>query len=89
LLSGAAGSCLQAQAQDSAAVIEERIEAVFKIVPQNAADLAIPLTRRALARRSASDALCCGAACLLSDRTAGSCPATRDDGARCLVRGSG
>lgn len=50
-LGGAAILCTPAQAQSSAAAIEARIEGVFRIVPGNPVDLAVPLSRRALARR--------------------------------------
>ena len=40
------------QAQETLPEIEERIEAVFSLVLANPLDLAVPLTRRALARRS-------------------------------------
>ncbi len=44
-----------ANAQDAVGVIEQRIERTFDLVIGNSADLAIPLTRRALARRSAAN----------------------------------
>ncbi len=44
-----------AGAQEAMGVIEQRIERTFDLVIGNSADLAIPLTRRALARRSAED----------------------------------
>jgi hypothetical protein len=43
-----------ANAQEAVGVIEQRIERTFDLVIGNSADLAIPLTRRALARRSAA-----------------------------------
>jgi hypothetical protein len=43
-------SCAQAQAE-----VDERIKDAFALVPGNSVDLAVPLTRRALARRSTSD----------------------------------
>lgn len=52
-LSGAAIASDSAQAQEGAAVINARIEGVFSLVPGNPLDLAVPLTRRALARRMA------------------------------------
>jgi hypothetical protein len=45
------GAC--AQAQSSSESIDQRIESSFDLVLGNSAELAIPLTRRALARRSA------------------------------------
>ncbi len=50
-LAGALLVCMPAQAQ-SAVEIEDRIEATFDLVLGNPAELAVPLTRRALARRS-------------------------------------
>jgi hypothetical protein len=44
-----------ANAQQALGVIEQRIENTFDLVIGNSPDLAIPLTRRALARRSAED----------------------------------
>lgn len=44
-----------ALAQDAVGVIEQRIARTFELVIGNSAELAIPLTRRALARRSAED----------------------------------
>jgi len=46
-----------ASAQQAVGVIQQRIENTFDLVIGNSADLAIPLTRRALARRSAEDAM--------------------------------
>jgi hypothetical protein len=40
-----------AHAQDGGAAVEERIEGVFNALPGNLLDLAVPLSRRALARR--------------------------------------
>jgi hypothetical protein len=54
-----------ALAQDALGVIEQRIESTFELVIGNSPDLAIPLTRRALQRRSdetAIDPLAYGAA---------------------------
>jgi hypothetical protein len=45
----------QAGAQQSLGVIEQRIESTFDLVIGNTPELAIPLTRRALARRSKED----------------------------------
>ncbi|MGH6925702.1 MAG: hypothetical protein ACRED5_18400, partial [Propylenella sp.] len=50
-LAGALLVCAPAQAQ-SAVEIQNRIEATFDLVLGNSIDLAVPLTRRALARRS-------------------------------------
>ena len=44
-----------AEAQNAVGVIEQRIESTFDLVIGNSAELAIPLTRRALARRSEED----------------------------------
>ncbi len=44
-----------ANAQNAVGVIEQRIESTFDLVIGNSADLAIPLTRRALQRRSEED----------------------------------
>jgi hypothetical protein len=53
-LAGALLACASAQAQ-SAVEIEDRIEATFDLVLSNSAELAVPLTRRALVRRSQED----------------------------------
>jgi hypothetical protein len=50
-LAGALLACAPAQAQSNAD-IEDRIEATFDLILGNTAELAVPLTRRALARRS-------------------------------------
>ena len=50
-LGGSAIMLAPAYAQDSAAAIAARIEGVFNVVPGNVLDLAVPLSRRALARR--------------------------------------
>ncbi len=54
-LAGALLLCTSAFAQDESSEIEKRIENTFDLVIGNTADLAIPLTRRALARRSEED----------------------------------
>lgn len=54
-LVGALLLCTPAEAQDTAAKITARIERTFGLVLGNSADLAIPLTRRALARRLSAD----------------------------------
>lgn len=54
-LAGAALACGSAGAQESAVVIDKRIQGVFTDLPGNAVDLAIPLTRRALKRRSVEE----------------------------------
>ncbi len=51
-LAGAALFCASAAAQENAAAIEQRIESVFEVVPQNPLSLAVPLSRRALTRRA-------------------------------------
>ena len=50
-LAGAMLACMPALAQNSVA-IEDRIESTFDLVLSNPVELAVPLTRRALARRS-------------------------------------
>lgn len=55
VLACAALACRSAGAQESAVVIDKRIEGVFRDLPGNAVDLAIPLTRRALKRRSVEE----------------------------------
>ena len=55
-LLGAATLCAPAEAQNATSDISARIESTFNLVIGNAADLAIPLTRRALARRFSEDA---------------------------------
>ena len=55
VLAGALVVSAGAAAQDGVGAIEKRIENTFDLVIGNTADLAIPLTRRALARRSAED----------------------------------
>ena len=55
-LLGAATLCAPAEAQNATSDISARIERTFNLVIGNAADLAIPLTRRALAHRFSEDA---------------------------------
>src|SRR5688572_15990492 len=50
-LGGAVLACSAAQAQSGDPAPENRIESVFDILPGNPLDLAVQLTRRALARR--------------------------------------
>jgi hypothetical protein len=54
-LVGALLLCAPVEAQETAAKISARIERTFDLVLGNSADLAIPLTRRALARRLSAD----------------------------------
>jgi hypothetical protein len=54
-LVGALLLCAPVEAQETAAKISERIGRTFALVLGNSADLAIPLTRRALARRLSAD----------------------------------
>jgi hypothetical protein len=51
----AAFACPCALAQENAVPIEDRIDAVFDLVPRNALELAVPLSRRALLERSAEE----------------------------------
>jgi hypothetical protein len=51
-LAGASLACGSAQGQEDGGGVEERIETAFDLVPENAIDLAVPLTRRALAQRA-------------------------------------
>ena len=52
-LAGVAFCCAPAKAQEAIAGIEQRVESVFDIVPENSLELAVPLSRRALSRRAA------------------------------------
>jgi len=52
IVAGGALSAERAEAEDPAVLIDHRVQSVFELVPPNNAELAIPLTRRALARRS-------------------------------------
>jgi hypothetical protein len=54
-LAGALVLCSPASAQNAAGDIAERIESTFELVLGNSEELAIPLTRRALARRASED----------------------------------
>jgi hypothetical protein len=51
-LVGVSLACGPAQGQQDSDDVEERIETAFDIVPENTIDLAVPLTRRALAQRA-------------------------------------